>query len=93
MTLDAVEFLRHFLLHVLPAGLVRIRQFGFLAQRHRARKLQLCRALLVNRVPPPCDPATTSVSADPQTCPSCKLGRLIVIEILSAGPRSFPDTS
>lgn len=45
MTLDAVEFLRRFLLHVLPAGLVRIRPFGFLAQRHRKHKLQLCPAL------------------------------------------------
>ena len=93
MTLDAIEFLRRFLLHVLPTGLVRIRQFGFLAQRHRAHKLQLCRALLVTRCPPPCDPATTSASADPQTCPSCKHGLLIVIEIFSAAPRSFPDTS
>src|SRR6202142_3397407 len=50
MTLDAVEFLRRFLLHVLPTGLVRIRQFGFLAQRHRAHKLQLCRPLLAARL-------------------------------------------
>jgi putative transposase len=42
MTLDAVEFLRRFLLHVLPTGLVRIRQFGFLANRVRTRKLRLC---------------------------------------------------
>ena len=35
MTLDAVEFMRRFLLHVLPSGLVRIRQFGFLANRFR----------------------------------------------------------
>ena len=93
MTLDAIEFLRRFLLHVLPTGLVRIRQFGFLAQRHRAHKLQLCRALLAVRFPSPCDPATTSVSAHPKTCPNCKHGRLIVIEIVSAGPPSFPNTS
>ena len=46
MTLDAVEFLRRFLLHVLPSGLVRIRQFGFLANRVRKSKLELCRTLL-----------------------------------------------
>ena len=39
MTLDAVEFIRRFLLHVLPSGLVRIRQFGFLANRVRRQKL------------------------------------------------------
>jgi hypothetical protein len=44
MTLDAIEFLRRFLLHVLPTGLVRIRQFGLLANRVRKHKLLLCRA-------------------------------------------------
>ena len=39
MTLDAVEFIRRFLLHVLPSGLVRIRHFGFLANRVRKQKL------------------------------------------------------
>ena len=46
MTLDAVEFIRRFLLHVLPGGFVRIRQFGFLANRARRGKLVLCRVLL-----------------------------------------------
>jgi hypothetical protein len=93
MTLDAVEFLRRFLLHVLPTGLVRIRQFGFLAHRHRRRKLQLCRALLATRFPMPCDPPTTSVAADPPVCPSCQLGRLTVIELLGAAPLALLDTS
>ena len=46
MTLSADEFLRRFLLHVLPAGFVRIRHFGFLANRGRPGKLARCRALL-----------------------------------------------
>jgi hypothetical protein len=46
MTLDALEFIRRFLLHVLPSGLVRIRQFGFLANRFRTSNLRLCRELL-----------------------------------------------
>src|ERR1019366_1993695 len=46
MTLDAVEFIRRFLLHILPGGFVRIRQFGFLANRARRAKLVLCRVLL-----------------------------------------------
>ena len=46
MTLTATEFLRRFLLHVLPKGFVRIRHYGFLANRHRSEKLELCRKLL-----------------------------------------------
>ena len=46
MTLDGVEFLRRFLLHVLPSGFVRIRYFGLLANRGRAKNLAQCRALL-----------------------------------------------
>jgi hypothetical protein len=54
-TLDAVEFIRRFLLHVLPSGLVRIRQFGFLANRIRASKLKHClagRRILVELLSP-----------------------------------------
>ena len=46
MTLDGVEFLRRFLLHVLPTGFVRIRYYGLLANRDRAQNLTRCRALL-----------------------------------------------
>ena len=46
MTLDADEFIRRFLLHILPDGFHRIRHYGFLANGHRAAKLALCRALL-----------------------------------------------
>ena len=46
MTLDADEFIRRFLLHVLPDGFHRIRHYGFLANGHRAAKLALCRRLL-----------------------------------------------
>ena len=46
MTLEVVEFIRRFLLHVLPSGFVHIRHFGFLANRKRKAKLALCRSLL-----------------------------------------------
>jgi hypothetical protein len=94
LSLDAVEFIRRFLLHVLPAGLVRIRQFGFLSNRNRRRKLQLCRALLDARQPSiitDCYP-----SSDPcfdRCCPACQLGRMIVVEILSPQPPVPSDTS
>ncbi|HEV2464856.1 MAG TPA: IS91 family transposase [Acidobacteriaceae bacterium] len=92
MTLDAVEFLRRFLLHVLPTGLMRIRQFGFLAHRVRTSKLQLCRALLAPRFPQLCDPIAPEPKDSPH-CPSCKLGRLIVIELFGVAPPEFADTS
>jgi hypothetical protein len=47
MTLDAVEFLRRFLQHVLPKGFMKIRHYGLLASRHRQEKLQRSRQLLL----------------------------------------------
>jgi len=96
MTLDAVEFIRRFLLHVLPSGMVRIRQFGFLANRVRQSKLELCRTLLaVLPSHPSTDPdggADLNLT-DATVCPACKQGRLIVIELLIAVPVAFRDTS
>ena len=95
MSLEAVEFIRRFLLHVLPSGLVRIRHFGFLANRVRKQKLIQCRALLAAShpsMPLDSDDRTTSVE-DPHACPICKRGRLMVIEILYAEIRAVQDTS
>jgi hypothetical protein len=97
MMLDAVEFIRRFLLHLMPAGLVRIRQFGFLANRVRKHKLELCRALLcaarpsVINDPAPAD-AKTGDDLPQHSCPLCGLGRLILVELLSPIP-AFQDTS
>ena len=95
MTLDAVEFIRRFLLHVLPSGLVRIRHFGFLANRVRRQKLLQCRALLATSQPPipiDSDDSTTSIE-DPHGCPICKLGRLVVIELIRVEITAVQDTS
>jgi hypothetical protein len=83
MTLDAVEFIRRFLLHILPAGLVRIRQFGFLANRARRTKLELCRALLGV---PPAPPRTALADVrdrktDEKLCPVCRTGHMILIRL------------
>jgi putative transposase len=95
MTLDAVEFMRRFLLHVLPSGLVRIRQFGFLANRFRTEKLELCRHLLgVGERPAPTDShhgADTDNKKRPP-CPICNVGRLVAIEIIQPEP-SIVDSS
>lgn len=77
MTLAATEFLRRFFLHVLPRGFVRIRHFGFLANRHRSTLLAICRQLLsVERLP-----ATVS-AGEPSPCPACHVGHLQIIERL-----------
>jgi hypothetical protein len=82
MNVSAEEFIRRFLLHVLPRGFVRIRNFGFLANAHRAKLLPLCRQLL-GMAPPkdsdaarPCEPATWC-------CPVCQ-GTMVIVEKLSA---------
>jgi hypothetical protein len=93
MTLDAVEFIRRFLLHVLPSGLVRIRHFGFLANRVRRRKLIHCRALLAASAPISIEPDANTTIEDPHCCPICKLGRLVVIELISVESMATQDTS
>lgn len=60
MTLEATESIRRFLLHILPRGFVRIRQFGFLADRARRKKLEL----YGGKVEP----------QDAERCPACRIG-------------------
>ena len=96
MTLDAVEFMRRFLLHVLPTGLVRIRQFGFLANRVRKEKLGLCRTLLSAHTPSAPTDAPDVVSYkfdDPQRCPICQVGLLMLIELFTTDLTLIQDTS
>jgi hypothetical protein len=77
MTLDATEFLRRFVQHILPRGFVRIRQYGFLANRCRAARISLARQLLASGPMPrePCaDKAGGSASWQ---CPRCGMTMLI----------------
>jgi hypothetical protein len=67
MTIPAEEFLRRYLLHVLPKGLVRIRHFGLFANRRRAASLERCRSLL--GAEPRLDPSVTADNQPP--CPIC----------------------
>src|ERR1700740_3053112 len=83
MTVSLDEFLRRFLLHLLPKGFVRIRNFGFLANRRRATLLPPCFAPL-GKVPAPREPETTAQESDPLwRCPKCG-GPMAVIERLTA---------
>ena len=98
MTLDACEFIRRFLMHVLPGGFQRIRYYGFLANRHRAQKLDLCRRLL--HAPEPAESIAHQgldrvalieilTGVNPALCPRCKQGRLIRREVLPVSPSSY----
>jgi hypothetical protein len=95
MTLSVDEFLRRFLLHLLPRGFVRIRNFGFLANRQRALLLPLCFHLLQGSQ----NISATSVAISPDRlhspwkCPACG-ATMHVVERLSAAQlllRSPPE--
>jgi len=96
MTPSLDEFLRRFLVHLLPKGFVRIRHFGLLANRRRVKLLPLCFAAL--------DSAPAQAAPKPSTlhnpsplwpCPKCD-GTMVVVERLTAAQiqlRSPPTTS
>jgi hypothetical protein len=91
MTLEAHEFIRRFLLHILPDGLQRIRHYGFLANGQRRAKLAAIRRLLAPP-PPPADKAaedqpqrSAADPSEPPPCPCCG-GRMVIIKVLP-GPR------
>jgi hypothetical protein len=99
MALPAAEFLRRFLLHVVPSGFMRIRHFGLLANRRRAATLARCRALLEPAAPVAVrvdertaasdDPTPAVPPTAPPCCPVCGGGRWRIVEIL--GPiRGIP---
>jgi hypothetical protein len=99
MTLEADEFIRRFLIHVLPGGFHRIRHYGLFANANRAGNIALARRLL--GVP---DPAPSSSESDGtehhheddewNACPCCG-GRMIIIETFEPGcqPRLWPISS
>ena len=102
MTLQGGEFIRRFLVHVLPDGFRRIRYYGFLGNCHRAQKLALCRELLgmvpTARADPPADYRDrfeTLTGQSLRACPHCQTG---VMAVISCIPRPMacqlgPDTS
>ncbi|HEX4171839.1 MAG TPA: IS91 family transposase [Acetobacteraceae bacterium] len=103
MTLDANEFIRRFLIHVLPDGFHRIRYFGFLGNCHRARKLERCRRLIGMASPePPTEPSADYrvryeilTGHSLRECPHCHTGFMVVIGCIERARicQSVPDTS
>lgn len=97
MTLDPHEFIRRFLMHVLPKGLHRIRHYGLLANTNRAANIAKARELLA--VPPLSNEPDTAKAADadqpcalPRPCPCCG-GRMLIIETFAPGcePKYRPN--
>lgn len=97
MTVSAEEFLRRFLLHVLPKGFVRIRHFGFMANPQRAASLELCRQLL--DMAPIVRSTETSNTSSVRLCPNCHQPITVLERLNPAQLRwrfvstCFPDTS
>jgi Putative transposase len=105
MILTAEEFIRRFLLHVLPDGFQRIRYYGFLGNPYRERKLAHCRELLGMPTPEP--PASETAKdyreryeeltgSSLRNCPVCHQGCMLVTQILPPSPHTLAaitDTS
>ena len=104
MELEATEFLRRFLLHVLPSGFVRIRHYGLLSNRCRREKLVVCRELLraaasseVTTAQAPSLAAPPSLGVEvtkawcATVCPKCGVGRMVIFEGLPAVPQSVQE--
>lgn len=105
MTLSAEEFIRRFLLHVLPDGFQRIRYYGFLGNRYRQEKLDRCRHLL-GMPGASQQPAVSSSEKDYldryedltgcslRQCPQCQSGRMVrVLTLLPAGTQPLTVNS
>jgi Putative transposase/Transposase zinc-binding domain len=106
MTLSAQEFIRRFLIHVLPDGFQRIRYYGFLSNRHREEKLAICRQLLA--MPPAVREKASGellsdggyealyeklTGASLRECPICREGRMVAVEILAPSLPQSIDSS
>ncbi len=91
LTLEGVEFIRRFLMHVLPKGFIKIRHYGILANRNKKTKLELCRKLTGS---PTCTPRFEGFSTieiicmlvgkDVTVCPECRKGKMQLKNSLSA---------
>jgi hypothetical protein len=100
MALSADEFIRRFLLHVLPNGFQRIRYYGFLGNRYRQEKLDQCRRLL--GMPMADQHTAPGVEKDYRDryedltgrslrqCPQCQQGRMVVVAIFPNSPGHCP---
>jgi hypothetical protein len=96
MSLDASEFIRRFLLHILPGGFMKIRHYGILSNRNRKTKLAMCKELLGGDGSQEHEQERESwqdlvariTGRDPRICPFCGKGTMVLKEVLN--PSVFP---
>jgi hypothetical protein len=104
MTLSAGEFIRRFLMHVLPNGFRRIRYYGFLGNRHRQEKLAVCRHLLgmpwveKNKAEPVMETDYRDRHEDLtgrslRQCPQCRQGNMVLVQILPRRSAASPPVA
>lgn len=99
MQLDAVEFVRRFLLHVLPRSFVRIRHYGLLANAVRRENVALCRSLMpaeaaAQQPDIPTDRETADATASNESCPKCNVGTMVRTQTFRPGAllaRNVPE--
>ncbi len=100
LTLEALEFIRRFLLHILPSQFVKIRYYGILSHRSRKGKLLRCKRLLGMLIPEQSkevlketwqDLLTRITGIDPRVCPYCGKGKMIQRETLPPGSIGLAD--
>lgn len=94
MTLSAVEFIRRFMLHILPPRFIKIRHYGFMSNSNRKKLLPKCRSLLNQKAPVPKNPEDGSDMDDTKCrCPKCN-GKLILYKYeVVLKPKFIPDSS
>lgn len=100
VTLEAVEFVRRFLMHVIPSGFVRIRHYGLLSNRYRQGNLALCRRLLAVAAPDASEMPIAVQRAEScqgitptRVCPVCGAGRMVVIAVIGPSAVGIFDSS
>jgi hypothetical protein len=85
MTIDSQEFIRRFILHILPSGFVKIRHYGLLSHRNKAKKLKSCKAILGAPIANTEEPKKKESDSellfrltgkDPSVCSVCKKGQM-----------------
>jgi hypothetical protein len=91
MTLENGEFVRRFLLHILPSGFVKIRHFGFLSNRNRGSSLPLCRLLLEAQQTERSD--NSSARTGHHHCPICRTGVMRTVALIMAAELQAPLSS
>lgn len=92
LTMEGVEFIRRFLMHILPKGFVKVRHYGLLANRNKKTKLELCRKLTLSPTYKPQFEGLTTmeilcllVGRDVLLCPACREKRLQVVYSFAKG--------